>query len=86
MRNNNANKGIERHAIAAYVQYGVRLHVPLSAPARRELQRIRRSTAGLQELAHAASMERAPFESNAQFTARELQERTAVRNAAEGMQ
>ena len=80
--NANTNKGLERHVIAAYVQYGVRMHVPLSAPARRELQRIRSSRAGLAEVEAAQSMQRQPFESVADFTARELQERSAVRDAA----
>lgn len=76
MRSNNANKGLERYAIAAYVQYGVRMHVPLSAPARRELQRMRASRAGLAELQAAQGMQRAPFETAQQFTARELQVRS----------
>lgn len=74
-------KALERYAIDAYVRYGVRMHVPLSAPARRELQRIRRSTAGLQEVAVAAGMQREPFESNQAFAERVLQERLFARNA-----
>lgn len=80
--NANANKGVERYAIAAYVQYGVRMHVPLSAPARRELQRMRASRAGLAELQAAQGMQRAPFETDQQFTARMLQ----VRSDAHGVQ
>ncbi len=72
----NKGKALERYAIAAYVQYGVRMHIPLSAGARRELQRIRKSYAGLTELAVARGMHKAPFESNQQFTARVLQERS----------
>lgn len=78
--NANTNKGVERYAIAAYVQYGVRMHVPLSAPARRELQRMRTSRAGLAELEAAQSMQRSPFESVQEFTARELQVRTDARD------
>jgi hypothetical protein len=77
--NANTNKGVERYAIAAYVQYGVRMHVPLSAPARRELQRMRASCAGLAELQAAQGMQRLPFETLQQFTARELQVRTDAR-------
>ena len=76
MRSNNANKGLERYAIDAYVRYGVRMHVPLSAPARRELLRMRSSRAGLQELEAAQGMQRAPFETMQEFTARELQVRS----------
>lgn len=77
--NANSNKGVERYAIAAFVQYGVRMHVPLSAPARRELQRIRSSRAGLVELEAARTVPRNPFESVVQHTARELQVRTDAR-------
>lgn len=78
--NANANKGVERYAIAAYVQYGVRMHVPLSAPARRELQRMRATRAGLAELQAAQTLQRAPFETMQQYTARELQVRTDARD------
>lgn len=43
-------KQIERNAIAAYVLYGLRLRVPLSSGARRELKRLRRSTAALSDM------------------------------------
>lgn len=78
--NANTNKVLERYAIAAYVQYGVRMHVPLSAPARRELQRMRASRAGLAELQAAQTMQRAPFETEQEFTARMLQVRTDARD------
>lgn len=77
--NANANKCVERYAIDAYVRYGVRMHVPLSAPARRELQRMRATRAGLAELQAAQEVRKAPFESNDAFNARMLQARTDAR-------
>lgn len=74
---------IERHAIAAFVHYGVRLNIPLSRAAARELARIRRSRAGLAEVQAAQAAHRMPFESNADYGARLLQLRTAVRAAVQ---
>ncbi|HEY6022329.1 MAG TPA: hypothetical protein VIY48_21465 [Candidatus Paceibacterota bacterium] len=74
-------KQIERHAIAAFVQYGVKLNVPLSAAAKRELGRIRRTVAGLRELEVAYNMQRNAFESVTDFHARVLDVRTRARNA-----
>lgn len=78
--NANTNKGLERYAIDSYVRFNVRMHVPLSAPARRELQRIRSSRAGLAELVAAQGLQRAPFETSQEFAARELQVRTDARS------
>ncbi len=73
------SKQIESNAIAAYVQHGVRISIPLSAGARRELVRIKRSIAGLQELQAVLGMVREPFESNTAYHMRQLKVRTAVR-------
>lgn len=70
---------IERNAIEAYVNHGVRIVLPLSARAKRELSRIRRSVAGLAELQAVAAMVRQPFQSVTEFTAAQLQVATSVR-------
>lgn len=74
---------VERHAIAAYVQYGVHLTVPLSAGARRELARLRRSSkAGLAELAMVQAMgERPAFTSAEAWHTEQLRLRALVHGA-----
>ena len=74
---------IERHAIAAYVHYGVRLAVPLSPSARRELARLRRSSrAGLAELAMVQALgERPPFTSATEWHEYVLAQRSKVHTA-----
>jgi len=64
------------HASAAHAN-----RMPLNARAKRELQRIRRSVAGLAEMQHVAGMQRAMFETNVDFAARQLREASAVRAA-----
>lgn len=72
---------IERNAIDAYVQHGVKVVLPLSARARRELGRIRRSIAGLRELHAVAQLVQMPFESSSAYTTRTLQVATDARAA-----
>ena len=77
-------KDAERYAISAYVNHGVRVALPLSAPARRELARIKRSVAGLAELSAAAAQPpQQPFESTDAYNARILQARTWARAQVE---
>lgn len=68
------------HATAAHAN-----RLPLNAAAKRELQRIRRSVAGLAELQHVANMQRGIFESNVAYGERQLAEASSVRAAAEGV-
>lgn len=75
------SKQIESNAISAYVLHGVRVALPLSAGARRELARMRKSVAGLQELAAVRGMVRNPFETVGDYHLRQLAVRSAVRAA-----
>lgn len=77
----NYGKQIERYAIAAYVQYGTKVQVPLSSGARRELARIKRSVAGLAELTAVRAIVREPFETDADYHYRQLHARTNARTA-----
>ena len=76
------NKAAESYAICAF-QFGVKVHLPLSAAARKYAVRIARSRAGLAELQAVACMQRAPFQSDATFHMEQLVVRTAIRNATE---
>jgi len=62
------------HASAAHAN-----RLPLNAAAKRELLRIRRSVAGLAEMQHVAGMQRAMFETNVDYQARQLREASTVR-------
>lgn len=77
---------IERNAIEAYVNHNVKVRLPLSARARRELARIRRSVAGLKELQAVSEMHRHPFQSVQSFTEQQLQVATVVRAAQEKLE
>lgn len=72
-------KKIESNAITLYVLYGVKVQLPLSASAHKELARMRATRAGIAEVYAAQGLVREPFESNAAFGARVRDVRVAAR-------